>query len=75
MQRYEYYPNITGAKPLVDILKDKDNVEIDYLLKLKKKDKFIRIQHEQEIPKYKNVHMIEIDDIQLDEEVKKKTNK
>ncbi|GAA0764920.1 hypothetical protein GCM10008908_00730 [Clostridium subterminale] len=37
MQHYEYYPNITEAKPLVDILKDKGNVEIDHLLKLKKR--------------------------------------
>lgn len=35
MQYYEYSLNVTEAKPLVDILKD--NVEIDYLLKLKKK--------------------------------------
>ena len=55
---------------LIDILKDK--VEIDYLqiFKLKKENRFIKIQHEQEIPKYKSVHMIDVDDIQLDNEVK-----
>ena len=49
---------------LIDILKDKGKVEIDYL------QIFIKIQHEQEIPKYKSVHMIDVDDIQLDNEVK-----
>lgn len=57
---------------LIDILKDKGKVEIDYLqiFKLKKENRFIKIQHEQEIPKYKSVHMIDVDDIQLDNEVK-----
>ena len=56
----------------IDILKDKGKVEIDYLqiFKLKKENRFIKIQHEQEIPKYKSVHMIDVDDIQLDNEVK-----
>lgn len=40
---------------LIDIVKDKGNVEIDYLFKLKKKYKLIRIQHEQEVYKYKSV--------------------
>lgn len=57
---------------LIDILKDKGKIEIDYLqiFKLKKENRFIKIQHEQEIPKYKSVHMIDVDDIQLDNEVK-----
>lgn len=57
---------------LIDILKDKGKVEIDYLqiFKLKKENRFIKIKHEQEIPKYKSVHMIDVDDIQLDNEVK-----
>ena len=57
---------------LIDILKDKGKVEIDYvqIFKLKKENRFIKIQHEQEIPKYKSVHMIDVDDIQLDNEVK-----
>lgn len=57
---------------LIDILKDKGKVEIDYLqiFKLKNENRFIKIQHEQEIPKYKSVHMIDVDDIQLDNEVK-----
>ena len=57
---------------LIDILKDKGKVEIDYLqiFKLKKENRFIKIQHEQEIPKYKSVHMIDVDDIQLDNEAK-----
>ena len=57
---------------LIDITKDKGKVEIDYLqiFKLKKENRFIKIQHEQEIPKYKSVHMIDVDDIQLDNEVK-----
>ena len=57
---------------LIDILKDKGKVEIDYLqiFKLKKENRFIKIQHDQEIPKYKRVHMIDVDDIQLDNEVK-----
>ena len=57
---------------LIDILKDKGKEEIDYLqiFKLKKENRFIKIQHEQEIPKYKSVHMIDVDDIQLDNEVK-----
>ena len=57
---------------LIDILKDKGKVEIDYLqiFKLKKENRFIKIQHEQEIPKYKSVHMIDVDHIQLDNDVK-----
>ena len=57
---------------LIDILKDKVKVELDYLqiFKLKKEGNLIRIEHEQEVPKYRSVHLIEAKDIQLDEAIK-----
>ena len=57
---------------LIDILKDKEKVELDYLqiFKLKKEGNIIRVEHEQEVPKYKSIHMIEAEDIQLDEAIK-----
>lgn len=57
---------------LIDILKMQEGVEVDYLqvFKLKKEDDFIKIEHSQEVPEYKSVHRIEIDDIELDEDTK-----
>lgn len=57
---------------LIDILKMKEDVEVDYLqvFKLKKEVDFIKIEHSQEVPEYKSVHMIGIDDIELDKDTK-----
>ena len=57
---------------LIDDLKDKGNIEIDYLqvFKVSKESNVIVIEHSQEVPKYKNKYSLEVEDIQIDREVK-----
>lgn len=57
---------------LIDILNNNTNIEVDYLqiFKVRKDGNFVIIQHEQECPKYKSIHMIDADDIQIDSEIK-----
>lgn len=57
---------------LIDILNNDTNIEVDYLqiFKIRKDGNFVRIQHEQECPKYKSIHMIDADDIQIDSQIK-----
>ena len=57
---------------LIDILKMKEGIEVDYLqvFKLKKEKDFIKIEHSQEIPEYKSSHRIEMDDIELVKDTK-----
>ncbi|UZP04715.1 hypothetical protein JW813_06810 [Clostridium botulinum] len=57
---------------LIDILNNDTDIEVDYLqiFKVRKDGNFVRIQHEQECPKYKSIHMIDADDIQIDGQIK-----
>ena len=57
---------------LIDRLKMQKDIEVDYLqvFKLEKEDNFIKIEHSQEIPEYKNINMIEMEDIELDKSSK-----
>ena len=57
---------------MIDKLKDKGNVELDYLqvFKIRKEGKKIVINQSQEVPEYSCSYEIEIEDIQMDSEIK-----
>ncbi len=57
---------------MLDKLKDEENVELDYLqiFKIRKEGKKIVINQSQEVPEYSCTYEIEIEDIQIDDEIK-----
>lgn len=57
---------------MIDKLKDKGNVELDYLqvFKLRKEGSKVVINQSQEVPKYSCTYEIELGDIQIDDELK-----
>ena len=57
---------------MIDKLKDKGNVELDYLqiFKIRKEGKKIVINQSQEVPEYSCTYEIEVEDIQIDDEIK-----
>lgn len=57
---------------MIDKLKDEGNVELDYLqvFKLRKEGNKIVINQSQEVPKYSCTYEMEIEDIQIDDEIK-----
>ena len=57
---------------MIDKLKDEGNVELDYLqvFKVRKEGKKIVIIQIQEVTKYSCTYEIEIEDVQLDDEIK-----
>ena len=57
---------------MIDNLKGKGNVELDYLqvFKLRKEGNKIVINQSQEVPKYSCTYEIELEDVQLDDEIK-----
>ena len=57
---------------IIDKLKDKGNVELDYLqvFKIRKEEKKILISQSQEVPEYSYTYGVELEDIQIDDEIK-----
>jgi transposase len=57
---------------MIDNLNEKGNIEVDYLqvFKLKEGGAFIVIEHYQEVPEYKKVYSLELDDIELNNKMK-----
>lgn len=57
---------------MIDKLKDKGNIEVDYLqiFKLRKQGDLIVIEHSQEEPKYKEIYSLELEDVELDSKKK-----
>ncbi|MBC5628683.1 hypothetical protein H8S20_07255 [Clostridium sp. NSJ-6] len=57
---------------MIDKLKDEGNVELDYLqvFKIRKEGKKIVISQSQEVPEYSCTYEIELEDIQIDDEIK-----
>lgn len=57
---------------MIDKLKDKVNVELDYLqvFKIRKEGNKIVIKQSQEVPKYSCTCEMEIEEIQIDDEIK-----
>ena len=57
---------------MIDKLKDKGNVEVDYLqvFKIRKEGNKIVINQSQEVPEYSCTYEIELEDVQLDDEIK-----
>ncbi len=57
---------------MIDKLKDKGNVELDYLqiFKIRKEGNKIVINQSQEVPEYSCTDEIELEDIQIDDEIK-----
>lgn len=57
---------------MIDKLKDEGNVELDYLqvFRIKKEGKKIVISQSQEVPEYSCIYEIELEDIQIDDEIK-----
>ena len=57
---------------MIDKLNDEGNVELDYLqmFKIRKEENKIVINQSQEIPKYSCTYEMELEDIQIDNEVK-----
>ena len=57
---------------MIDKLKDEENVELDYLqvFRIRKEGKNIVISQSQEVPEYSCTYEIEIEDIQIDDEIK-----
>ena len=57
---------------MIEKLKDKGNVELDYLqvFRIRKEGNKIIINQSQEVPKYSFTYEIELEDIQLDDEIK-----
>ena len=57
---------------MIDKLKDEESVEVDYLqvFKIRKKDSKVVINQSQEVPEYSCTYEIEIEDIQIDDEIK-----
>ena len=57
---------------MIDKLKDEGNVELDYLqvFKLRREGNKILINQSQEVPEYSCTYEIEIEDIQIEDEIK-----
>ena len=57
---------------MIDKLKDEESVELDYLqvFKLRKEGNKIVINQSQEVPEYSCTYEIEIEDVQIDDEIK-----
>ena len=57
---------------MIDKLKDEESVEVDYLqvFKIRKKDSKVVINQSQEVPEYSCTYEIEIEDIQIEDEIK-----
>ena len=57
---------------MIDGLKGKGNVELDYLqvFKIRKEGNKIVINQSQEVPEYSCTYGIELEDIQIDDEIK-----
>ena len=57
---------------MIDKLKDEESVELDYLqvFKLRKEGNKIIINQSQEVPKYSCTYEMELEDIQIDDEIK-----
>ena len=57
---------------IIDKLKDKGNVELDYLqvFKIRKEGNKIVINQCQEVPEYSCTYEIELEDVELDDEIK-----
>lgn len=57
---------------MIDKLNDEGNVELDYLqvFKIKKEENKIVINQSQEVPEYSCTYEIELEDIQIDDEIK-----
>ena len=57
---------------MLDKLKDEENVELDYLqvFRIRKEGKKIVISQSQEVPEYSCTYEIEIEDIQIDDNIK-----
>ena len=57
---------------MIDKLKDEESVEVDYLqvFKIRKKDSKVVINQSQEVPEYSCTYEIEIEDIQIEGEIK-----
>ena len=57
---------------MIDKLNDEGNVELDYLqvFKLRKEGNKIVINQSQEVPEYSCTYEIEIEDVQIDDEIK-----
>ena len=57
---------------MIDKLKDEESVELDYLqvFKLRKQGNKIIINQSQEVPEYSCTYEIEIEDIQIEDEIK-----
>ena len=57
---------------MLDKLKDEGNVELDYLqvFRIRKEGKKIVISQSQEVPEYSCTYEIELEDIQIDDEIK-----
>ena len=57
---------------MIDKLKDEGNVELDYLqvFRIRKEGKKIVISQSQEVPEYLCTYEIDLEDIQIDNEIK-----
>lgn len=57
---------------MIDKLNDEGNVELDYLqvFRIRKEGKNIVISQSQEVPEYLCTYEIELEDIQIDDEIK-----
>nr|WP_304358549.1 DUF960 family protein [Clostridium paraputrificum] len=57
---------------MIDKLNDEGNVELDYLqvFKIRKEENKIVINQSQEVPEYSCTYEIELEDIQIDDEIK-----
>ena len=57
---------------MIDKLKDEESVELDYLqvFNLRKEGNKIVINQSQEVPEYSCTYEIELEDVQLDDEIK-----
>ena len=57
---------------MIDKLKDEESVELDYLqvFKLRREGNKIVINQSQEVPEYSCTYEIELEDIQIDDEIK-----
>ena len=57
---------------MIDKLKDEESVEVDYLqvFKLRREGNKILINQSQEVPEYSCTYEIEIEDVQIDDEIK-----
>ena len=57
---------------IIDKLKDKGNVELDYLqvFKIRKEGNKVVINQSQEVPEYSCTYEIELEDVELDDEIK-----